>query len=141
MIEIRLAADLLAKLRASESHYDENGYLFVLESIEYLQHRLTVRRHVSGAELARACRDHALEQYGLVARQVLFHWGIRRTEDIGKIVFALVEVRLLSTQPTDRLQDFESVYDFDDAFSAGYVWQGVAGGGQRARVIDSLGDG
>lgn len=141
MIEIRLAADLLAKLRASESHYDENGYLFVLESIEYLQHRLTVRRHVSGAELARACRDHALEQYGLVAQQVLFHWGIRRTEDIGKIVFALVEVRLLSTQPTDRLQDFESVYDFDDAFSAGYVWQGVAGGGQRARVIDSLGDG
>ncbi len=141
MIELRLAADLLAKLRASESHYDESGYLFVLESIEYLQNRLTVRRHVSGAELARACRDHALEQYGLVARQVLTHWGIRRTEDIGKIVFALVEVGLLSTQPTDRLQDFESVYDFDDAFSAGYVWQGVAGGGQRARVIDSLGDG
>ncbi len=141
MIEIRLAADLLAKLRATESHYDEQGYLFVLEGIEYLQQRMTVRRHVSGAELARACRDHALEQYGLMARQVLGHWGVRRTEDLGKIVFALVEVGLLTTVPTDRLQDFESVYDFDDAFSAGYVWQGIAGGGQRARVVDSLGEG
>ncbi len=141
MIEIRLATDLLAKLRASESHYHENGYLFVLESIEYLQRRMTLRRHVSGPELARACRDHALEQYGLVAKQVLSHWGIRQTEDLGKIVFALVDVGLLSTQPDDRVQDFESVFDFDEAFSTGYVWMGVAGGGHRPRVVDSIGDG
>ena len=62
MIEIRLAADLVAKLRVTESHFDEHGYLFVLEGIEYLQQRMTIRRHVSGPELARACRDHALEQ-------------------------------------------------------------------------------
>ncbi len=141
MIEIRLATDLLAKLRARDSHYHESGYVFVLESIEYLQQRLTLRRHVSGPELARACRDHALEQYGLVAKQVLTHWGIRRTEDLGKIVFALVEVGLLTTQPDDRLQDFESVFDFDEAFSTGYVWMGVDGGGHRPRVVDPIGDG
>ncbi|MGE0442568.1 MAG: Minf_1886 family protein [Gemmatimonadales bacterium] len=125
MIEIRLAPDLLAELRRRESHYDEQAYLFVLGGIEYLQHRLPVRRHVSGSELAWACRDWALEQYGLLARQVLEFWGIRRTDDLGRIVFALVEVGLLMTQPTDRLEDFHQVYDFQAEFGSGYAWQGV----------------
>lgn len=127
MIELRLNPDLVAKLRATESHYDEGAYIFVLEAIEYLQSKLPIRRHVSGSELAHACREHALEQYGLMARQVLEHWGIRRTDDMGRIVFALVEVGLLSTQPTDREEDFRAVYDFDAVFSTGYRWSGITG--------------
>ncbi len=125
MIELRLAADLLAKIRASESHYHELGYLFVLESIEFLQTRLPARRHVSGPELAHACREYALSQYGLMSRQVLDHWGIRQTDDIGRIVFTLVEVGLLTTQPTDSEDDFRGVYDFDRVFSTGYRWSGA----------------
>lgn len=124
MIELRLAADLLAKIRAAESHYHELAYLFVLESIEFLQTRLPSRRHVTGAELAHGCREYALAQYGLMARQVLDHWGIRRTDDIGQIVFTLVEVGLLMTQPTDKEDDFRAVYDFDSVFSTGYRWSG-----------------
>ena len=126
MIELRLAADLLAKIRATESHYHELAYLFVLESIEFLQTRLPTRRHVTGAELAHGCREYALSQYGLMARQVLDHWGIRRTDDFGRIVFTLVEVGLLMTQPTDREDDFRAVYDFGLVFSAGYRWSSVS---------------
>lgn len=140
MIELRLAADLLARIRERERRYDELAYLFVLESIEYLQTRLPVRRHVSGAELARACREHALEQYGLMAQRVLETWGIRRTEDLGRIVFTLVGVGLLVTQPGDSEEDFRAVYDFDDAFSASYPWAGVRPD-RRARATDLLGEG
>lgn len=133
MIELRLAADLLAKIRAAESHYHELAYLFVLESIEYLQTRLPVRRHVSGPELAHGCREYALSQYGLMARQVLDHWGIRRTDDIGRIVYTLVEVGLLMTQPSDREDDFRAVYDFDRVFSTGYRW-GVAASEDGASI-------
>lgn len=125
MIELRLAPELLAKLRASESHYDELAYLFVLETVEFVQTKLPARRHVTGAELAHACRDYALNQYGLMARQVLEHWGVRRTDDIGRIVFSLVEVGLLVTQSTDKEEDFRAVYDFDRAFSTGYQWPGL----------------
>jgi uncharacterized repeat protein (TIGR04138 family) len=135
--ELRLASDILAKIRAAESHYDEAAYLFVLESIEYLQLRLPVRRHVSGAELAQACRAHALEQYGLLARQVLEYWGVRRSEDIGRIVFTLVEIGVLVTQPSDREQDFRSVFDFDEAFDASYVWHGLGPGGGGINGADS----
>jgi len=140
VIELRLAPELLARIRESESHYDELAYLFLFESIEYLQSRLPVRRHVSGAELARACRDYALDQYGLLARQVLGHWGIASTRDIGRIVYALVGVGLLVTRPDDREEDFEDVFDFDQAFGASYAWPGVRGTRSGTRVSDTMGE-
>jgi len=125
--DLQFADDIMARIRASGGHYHERGYLFVLASIEYLQSRLEARRHVTGGELAWACRDFAQEQFGLMAPHVLQHWGITRTEDIGRIVFTLVEVGLLVTQPGDQESDFEAVYQFADAFGDVYPWQGVRG--------------
>lgn len=127
MNELQFADDVLARIRAKGGTYHERAYLFVLATIEYLQSRLDVRRHVTGAELAWACRDFAREQFGLLAPHVLSHWGVTRTEDFGRIVFTLVEVGLLVTQPGDQEGDFEGVYDFDNAFGAVYGWPGVRG--------------
>jgi uncharacterized repeat protein (TIGR04138 family) len=127
MSELQFADGVLARIRARGGHYDERGYLFVLAAIEYLQSRLEVRRHVSGAELAWACRDFAVRQFGLMAESVLAHWGLTRTDDFGRIVFTLVEVGLLVTQPGDREADFAAVYDFHEAFGAAYHWQHLPG--------------
>jgi uncharacterized repeat protein (TIGR04138 family) len=127
MNELQFAEDVLARIRAAGGQYHERGYLFVLATIEYLQSQLEVRRHVSGAELAWACRDFAREQFGLLAPHVLAHWGITRTEDFGRIVFTLVHVGLLVTQPGDQEGDFHGVYDFANAFGDVYQWPGVRG--------------
>ena len=127
MNELQLADDVMARIRARGAQYHERAYLFVLATIEFLQNRLEVRRHVSGPELAWACRDFAQQQFGLLAPGVLTHWGITRTEDIGRIVFTLVEVGLLVTQPGDTESDFEGVYQFADAFGDSYEWQGLRG--------------
>lgn len=128
MNQVRLADELLERIHARETRYDEQAYVFVLASIEFLQCRLPVRRHVSGQELAHAVRDFAREQFGLLAPSVLSHWGILQTGDIGRIVYTLVDVGLLITQPGDRLEDFEGVFDFHRAFEEwSYVWQGVPG--------------
>jgi uncharacterized repeat protein (TIGR04138 family) len=128
--ELQFADGVLARLRAQgDSRYDERAYLFVLAAIEYLQGKLDARRHVTGQELTWACRDLALERFGLVARTVLDCWGVRSTADFGTIVFALVEVGLLSTQAGDRREDFQAVYDFPSAFDDGYAphWPGDDG--------------
>lgn len=127
MNELQFAEDVLARIRARGGQYHERGYLFVLATIEYLQSRLEVRRHVTGAELAWACRDFAREQFGLLAPHVLAHWGVTRTDDFGRIVFTLVEVGLLVTQPGDQEGDFEGVYEFENAFGDAYGWPGVRG--------------
>jgi uncharacterized repeat protein (TIGR04138 family) len=125
--ELQLADDILSRIRARGGQYHERAYLFVLGTIEFLQTRLELRRHVTGPELAWACRDFAQQQFGLLAPVVLNHWGITRTEDIGRIVFILVEVGLLVTQPGDSESDFEAVYQFAEVFGDSYEWQGLRG--------------
>jgi uncharacterized repeat protein (TIGR04138 family) len=119
--DLQFADGVLARIHAlGGRRFDERAYLFVLAGIEYLQSKLDVRRHVSGAELAWACRDLALERFGLLARTVLDCWGVQDTADIGQIVFTLVQIELLSTQPGDKIEDFAGVYDFESAFDDGY---------------------
>ena len=116
------------RIGRQDGRYHERGYLFVLAALEYAQGKLPARRHLSGGELAWACRDFAREQFGLLAPTVLGHWGIVSTEDLGRIVFTLIDVGLLASQPTDKLEDFERVYDFAEVFRAGYPWPGVERG-------------
>ena len=125
MNDLQFSADVLARLRAGDDGYHERAYLFVLATIEFLQSRLEVRRHVTGPELACACRDFAVRQFGLLAREVLAYWGVRRTEDFGRLVFTLVRAGLLVTQPSDREQDFAGVFDFGTAFGEPYAWEGL----------------
>ena len=47
---------------------------------------------------------------------------------LGRIVFSLIDVGLLASQPTDKPEDFEHVYDFAAEFRAGYPWPGVERG-------------
>jgi uncharacterized repeat protein (TIGR04138 family) len=116
------------RIGQQDGRYHERGYLFVLAALEYAQGKLTQRRHLSGAELAWACRDFALEQFGLLAPTVLGHWGITSTEDLGRIVFTLIDVELLARQPSDKAEDFGHVYDFAEVFREGYRWPGLERG-------------
>jgi uncharacterized repeat protein (TIGR04138 family) len=125
--DLQFADDVMGRIRARGGRYNERAYLFLLGTIEFLQSRLEVRRHVTAAELAWACRDFALQQYGLLAPVVLAHWGITRTDDLGRIVYTLVEVGLLVTQPGDHESDFNALYEFTDAFGESYDWQGLRG--------------
>ena len=113
---------IMDRIRAREPRFQEQAYLFVLAALEFSQARLTERRHITGRELAAACRDLALDRYGVMSRMVLEHWGVRSTNDIGDIVFTLVELGLLISQPNDRREEFNDVFHFDRAFEHEYPW-------------------
>lgn len=76
-------------------------------------------RHVSGQELCEGLRDLAIRRYGPLARTVLEHWNVRRTEDFGKIVFTLIDMGILRKTEDDSIKDFVDVYAFDEAFAEG----------------------
>ena len=128
MSELSFRDGVMDRIRLKERRYDERAYLFVLASLEYCQQRLEERRHITGQELAAGCRDLALERFGVMARLVLEHWGIRSTADIGNIVFTLVDMGMLLSQPNDSLDDFHDVFHFEHAFGRDYPWcAGIAG--------------
>src|SRR6478672_12872454 len=118
--ELAFRDGIMEQIRLREPRFDERAYLFVLAALEHCQTRLIERRHITGPELAHACRELALQRFGVMARLVLDHWGVRETIDIGDIVFTLVEMGLLISQPQDTRDDFFGVFEFATAFEQEY---------------------
>ncbi|HJU69636.1 MAG TPA: Minf_1886 family protein [Gemmatimonadaceae bacterium] len=122
MAELAFREGIVERIRARDPRFHERAYLFVLAALEFSQLRLPERRHISGRELVEACRDLALERYGVMAPVVLEHWAVRTTADLGDIVFTLVDLGLLISQPTDTRDDFVDVFQFDEAFEQHHPW-------------------
>src|SRR5437660_12509805 len=122
MAELAFREGIMDRIRIREPRFHEQAYLFVLSALEMCQAQLTVRRHITGIELAHSCRELALERYGVMARIVLEHWGISTTADIGDIVFWLVDFGFLLNLPQDTRDEFVYVLDFDVAVQLDSPW-------------------
>jgi uncharacterized repeat protein (TIGR04138 family) len=79
--------------------------------------RRRVERHVSGQQLCEAARLYGQQQYGFLAPTVLSAWGIRRTADLGEIVFNMIDIGQMRKTRSDKREDFHDVFEFDDAFA------------------------
>jgi len=113
----------LADVVRRQSRFRQGAYEFVREAVVYASRVVyATGTHVTGGQLLEAMRQLARERYGVLAREVFAHWGIRRTEDVGSIVFELVDAEILSKTEEDSLDDFRDVYDLDVAFAADAYW-------------------
>ena len=128
----------IAKLLKEDRRYPLEAYIFVFEALHYAQDVLRLgcesasepggspsqedeenpgpQRHVTGQELCEAIRQFAQEQYGYMAKLVLGNWGMHSTRDFGEIVFNLIRIGRMRKTPHDRREDFNDVYDFEQAF-------------------------
>lgn len=128
----------LMRLVREDRRYPLQAYLFVFDALSYAQSVLGLgaesdsdepepppsgrrgqqqERHVTGQQLCEAIRAYALEQFGAMAKCVLNNWGIYRTSDFGEIVYNLIRIKQMRKTRQDRREDFDDVYDFDEAFS------------------------
>jgi uncharacterized repeat protein (TIGR04138 family) len=118
---------MINSLISQDSRYGPQAYFFILDSLDFISDDLGKNcltgdeRHVSVEELLDGVREFALTQYGPLARIVLEHYGIYSTEDVGEIVFNMVEGGLLNSQETDSRLDFVDVYDFREVFEESYT--------------------
>ena len=108
---------------AADSRYERDAYLFVRDALEHTTKQkkkarteMAAEHHVSGQQLLEGVRLYALQQFGPMVPTVFEHWRVRSCEDIGTIVFNLIEAREFGKSDQDTLEDFRRGYDFDDAF-------------------------
>ncbi len=118
--------DVIAAIVREDSRYDKAAYHFVRQALDHTLKKILPDpkrpgRHVSGQELLAGIREFALEQFGPMAYTLLQHWGIRKTEDFGDIVFNLVEYGVLGKTEQDSPEDFQEIYDFREAFLGPYT--------------------
>ena len=105
--------------------YPIEAFTFVRDGLSYTAERIHEQpeqlsdeeRHISGQQLCLGLRDYAIEKYGMMAPIVLKYWNVHRTDDFGRIVFAMINEGLMSKASQDRFEDFQGVYDFQEAFA------------------------
>jgi len=121
--------DPLRAVARSDPRYRLEAYTFLYDALDATVRTIAERRrtegdendrHVSGQQLLEGMRIHAIGLFGPLAAQVWRSWGVRDTEDWGRIVFNLVESGLLRRQDSDTIEDFRGGYDFDAAFVDAY---------------------
>ena len=113
----------VANIVRQDSRFDPLAYFFLKDSLDFTLKRFNENhdgppRHVSGRDLARGFRDLALNEFGPMASTLMSEWNVRETRDIGEMVFQLIDQKMFGKQDSDTLEDFEDLYDFDEAFAA-----------------------
>lgn len=108
-------SDILRK----DDRYDSRAYDFVLRVIS--EASATAKGHVTGQELLGFFRDLALDAYGPLAFTVLDDWGLHTCEDVGEIVFNLLDSKRISKTPNDSREDFIGGFDFHREFLEPYA--------------------
>jgi uncharacterized repeat protein (TIGR04138 family) len=118
--------EALHKILEQDTRYAPEAYVFLREALDFTIKLLKKpdqgpARHVSGAELLDGLRQFALKEFGPLSLRVLHHWGVKRCEDFGEIVFNLVESGALGKTEEDRREDFAGGYDFERAFATPFL--------------------
>lgn len=123
---------------------DRDAYYFLREALEHTVAKIRAEetpehQHVDGPELMSGFREYALEKFGPMAVTVLTTWGIKETDDVGRMVFDLIEQGVFGQSEEDKLEDFCGLYSFEEAFRAPFrpkgnrtlrKGRGDAGGGK-----------
>ncbi|MEX2579115.1 MAG: Minf_1886 family protein [Verrucomicrobiales bacterium] len=106
----------VAQIVKADKRFEPGGYQFLREALEHTiaklrKDELLEHRQVSGPELLDGVVEHALSEFGSMAAAVLDSWGIRSGEDIGEMVFALIEAGAFGRSEDDSPADFHGVID------------------------------
>jgi uncharacterized repeat protein (TIGR04138 family) len=110
----------LADLARRDGRFHAEAFAFVSQSLRHAAklHRKDrasgADRHLSAHQLVEGALDLAVERYGLLAELVLRAWGVKASEDLGEITFALIDHGVFTKQPSDRIEDFYAGPEFAD---------------------------
>jgi len=118
----------LDRITERDPRFHRDAYYFVRDALDVAQKKFcgsgSEPQHVTGQQLLEGIREHALSEFGPMAKMVLEEWGVTRCEDFGDIVFNMVEASLLGKTEEDRREDFKDGYDFDEAFRKPFLPKG-----------------
>lgn len=113
----------LDSILAADPRFDREAYFFLRDALDFTikqkkKSKTDPSRHVSGRELLEGVRQYALKEFGPMVITVLGYWGIRKTDDIGAMVFNLIREGVFGKTDQDSIEDFRAGYDFEEAFAA-----------------------
>ncbi len=106
-----------------DSRYDIGAYHFLKDALDFTVKRVMesndgAHRHVSASELILGFRDLALQEFGPMASTLMSEWRIQSCNDIGVMVFLLIEEGAFGKQDSDTPEDFSSIFNLLETLAA-----------------------
>lgn len=113
-----------------DKRFDAQAYVFLKEALDFTLKRVADAnggrvRHVSGPELLDGFRDLALEQFGPMASTLMTEWGVRKCQDVGDMVFLLIEEQVFGKQESDSREDFSGSFDLEESLTRPFLPRGT----------------
>lgn len=124
------------ELSRKSKRYEPGAYVLVHEILQWTAEQKP--KHLTGKELTRAAFIYSVQRYGLLARMVWEQLGLYSSEDLGRVVFQMVDVQLMGKQPQDKVEDFDRLLITEDFDKVGIVVQGNGGRYQYIQGEDYL---
>jgi uncharacterized repeat protein (TIGR04138 family) len=116
-------SEAVDNITARDDRYDSEAYAFVRDALDFtikLRKKSSKdeeqQRHVSGQELLEGVRQYALKEFGPMVVTVFTYWGILKCEDVGEIVFNLINEGIFGKSDHDCIGDFKNGFSFKEAF-------------------------
>lgn len=118
--------DIVTRIYEADNRFDPEAYYYLRDAIDRTAQKLgrsgptSKDRHVSGRELSEGFRDCMLEDFGPMAATLAEEWGIGQSEDIGSMVYNLIEAGAFGKSPKDKKSDFNGVFNLLEVLEAPY---------------------
>jgi len=102
----------------AEPRFAREAYIFLFEALDFTTRQVHApesfapsqdpgAQHVNGQDLLEGIRTHAIQQFGCLASAVFESWGVKSSEDVGEMVFQLVDRGLMGCRDSDDPGDFK----------------------------------
>lgn len=113
--------EAVEKICRQDKRYNQEAYAFLRDSLEATMKRRKKTRkdpgsHVGAEELLDGFRIHAINEFGPMSLMVLNYWGLQSSEDVGNMVFNLVNAEVFGKTDEDTIESFRDVFDFTEVF-------------------------
>lgn len=79
--------------------------------------RMAELPHLTATGFCRLFRRHVLMEFGKSSVSVLKSWGLHGSDELGRIVFALVAAGWMVASPDDSIDDFVGLFTVDEYFA------------------------
>jgi len=114
-------SEVVEQIIEKNPRYAKEAYIFLKEALEFTikqkrRGKSETGSHVDAAELLDGFRQLALKEFGPMVMTVLEYWGIAASDDVGRMVFNLIDAEVFGKTETDSVEDFRGTLNFRTAF-------------------------
>lgn len=107
-------SDELLRRLSHETGYAIGAIQFTMNALNMtMEDSSADNKHVTAAALARCLLETVIDWFGDDAEGTLREWQLERSENLGKLVYGLIDSGLMKPGDGDAKSDFDGLYNLD----------------------------